>query len=149
MVAQGRAKAGQTDQQPMAMSQPDNRLAGDTEADEEVPADGSLRMPQAAAAMVPPVLAEQLAEIFRALSDPTRVRLVSALSVGELAVWELTELLGITQAAVSHQLRFLRFLKLVKARKVGKSTLYSLCDRHVMSLFAEAHEHVIEGAEDA
>lgn len=106
------------------------------------------RLDDAREAMVSPAMAEQLAEVFRALSDPTRVRLVSALSVGELAVFELTELLGVTQAAVSHQLRFLRFLKLVKARKVGKSTLYSLSDRHVMTLFAEAHEHVIEGVEE-
>lgn len=108
----------------------------------------TMRLDEARAAMVSTSMAEQLAEVFRALSDPTRVRLVSALSVGELAVFELTELLGVTQAAVSHQLRFLRFLKLVKARKVGKSTLYSLSDRHVMTLFAEAHEHVIEGVEE-
>lgn len=144
MVAPGRAKTSKPPR-PTAEDLPDA-----PEAEVETPdADASGRMPQAEAAMVNPAMAEQLAEIFRALSDPTRVRLVSALSVGELAVWELTELLGITQAAVSHQLRFLRFLKLVKARKVGKSTLYSLCDRHVMSLFAEAHEHVIEGVEES
>jgi DNA-binding transcriptional ArsR family regulator len=147
MVAQGRANAGKPERPATAEGDPAGVPTNSSEDDQVDLA--SQRMPQAAAAMVPPVLAEQLAEIFRALSDPTRVRLVSALSVGELAVWELTELLGITQAAVSHQLRFLRFLKLVKARKVGKSTLYSLCDRHVMSLFAEAHEHVIEGAEDS
>jgi DNA-binding transcriptional ArsR family regulator len=146
MVAPGRAK---TSKPPRQIDEDDTiaPLAGDEPIDDAAGDDPSGRMPQAAAAMVNPAMAEQLAEIFRALSDPTRVRLVSALSVGELAVWELTELLGITQAAVSHQLRFLRFLKLVKARKLGKSTLYSLCDRHVMSLFAEAHEHVIEGAE--
>jgi DNA-binding transcriptional ArsR family regulator len=138
MVAQGRAKAS-----------PSSSLAGPTADVPDADTVASGRMPQAAAAMVDPTMAEQLAEIFRALSDPTRVRLVSALSVGELAVWELTDLLGITQAAVSHQLRFLRFLKLVKARKVGKSTLYSLSDRHVMSLFAEAQEHVIEGVEES
>jgi DNA-binding transcriptional ArsR family regulator len=138
MVAQGRAKTS-----PSPSVDVPNADVPEAEAI------ASGRMPLAAAAMVDPTMAEQLAEIFRALSDPTRVRLVSALSVGELAVWELTELLGITQAAVSHQLRFLRFLKLVKARKVGKSTLYSLSDRHVMSLFAEAQEHVIEGVEEA
>ncbi len=147
MVAQGRANAGKSHRPAPVTSQAADVM--NEGPDEDVPAEGSERMPLAAEAMVSPVLAEQLAEIFRALSDPTRVRLVSALSVGELAVWELTELLGITQAAVSHQLRFLRFLKLVKARKAGKSTLYSLSDRHVMSLFAEAHEHVIEGAEEA
>lgn len=147
MVAPGRAKTAKAPRQPdVVVATPS--LTGDESADDVGGTDPSGRMPQAEAAMVNPAMAEQLAEIFRALSDPTRVRLVSALSVGELAVWELTELLGITQAAVSHQLRFLRFLKLVKARKVGKSTLYSLCDRHVMSLFAEAHEHVIEGVED-
>jgi DNA-binding transcriptional ArsR family regulator len=148
MVAQGRAKAAKSPRQDDDATV--DVLIDETEvAEDSVVGDPSERMPQAEAAMVSPMMAEQLAEIFRALSDPTRVRLVSALSVGELAVWELTELLGITQAAVSHQLRFLRFLKLVKARKVGKSTLYSLCDRHVMSLFAEAHEHVIEGVEES
>ena len=144
MVAQRRPKVAKRPLDIPALPETLSEVAGE----DETPEGPSERLPLAAAAMVASDLAEQLAEIFRALSDPTRVRLVSALSVGELAVWELTELLGLTQAAVSHQLRFLRFLKLVKARKVGKSTLYSLCDRHVMSLFAEAHEHVIEGVEE-
>jgi len=86
--------------------------------------------------------ATQLADFFTALSDPTRVRILSALTVGELCVCDLSATLGMTQSAISHQLRLLRQLRLVKRRKAGKMAYYSLDDEHVSNLFREGIDHV-------
>jgi DNA-binding transcriptional ArsR family regulator len=83
-----------------------------------------------------------LAETFRALSDPTRVRLISALSRKEMCVQDLSELLGLTGSAVSHQLRLLRGQRLVRYRKEGKMAYYTLDDDHIKHLFAEGVRHV-------
>ncbi len=82
-----------------------------------------------------------LAETFQALSDPNRVRLISALQDGDLAVGDLADLLGMTQSAVSHQLRLLRNLHLVKYRKEGRTVYYSLDDDHIHDLFQRGLEH--------
>ncbi|MBP2679001.1 MAG: ArsR family transcriptional regulator, partial [Deltaproteobacteria bacterium] len=83
-----------------------------------------------------------LAETFGALSDPTRVRIISTLAVQELCVFDLAHLLGLTGSAVSHQLRLLRGQRLVKYRKQGKVAYYSLDDDHIRNLMAECIKHV-------
>ena len=83
-----------------------------------------------------------LAETFRAMSDPTRVRIISALSRREMCVNDLSKLLGLTGSAVSHQLRLLRGQRLVRYRKEGKVVYYTLDDDHIRHLFAEGVRHV-------
>jgi len=85
-----------------------------------------------------------LADLFDALGDSTRVRLLHALSYDELCVCDLASLIGLSQSAVSHQLRLLRMSRLVKNRKDGKMVYYSLDDEHVGSLLAEGLKHVGE-----
>lgn len=87
-------------------------------------------------------VADELAGVFRALADPTRVRMVSALAEAELAVGELAEGLGMTLSAVSHQLGLLRRLRVVRARRDGRHVYYCLDDEHVYSLYQRALEHV-------
>ena len=85
-----------------------------------------------------------LAETFRALSDPTRIRILTALSSQELCVCDLSSALGLTGSAVSHQLRLLRGQRLVKYRKEGKMAYYTLDDDHIANLLAEGLRHVQE-----
>ena len=85
-----------------------------------------------------------LAETFRALSDPTRVRIVSALAGREICVGHLATMLNLTGSAVSHQLRLLRSQRLVKYRKDGKVAYYSLDDDHIRNLFQEGLRHVAQ-----
>ncbi len=88
------------------------------------------------------VVAEQLAQVFRALADPTRVRMVSALVEAELCVGDLAATLGMSVSAVSHQLRLLRELRVVRKRREGKHIYYALADDHVRDLFERGLEHV-------
>ncbi len=88
--------------------------------------------------------AATLAETFRVLGDPTRVRLLDALSRAELCVCDLASLLGSSESAVSHQLRLLRNLRLVRPRREGRMMFYSLDDQHIVKLFAQGLEHVQE-----
>ena len=83
-----------------------------------------------------------LSEIFKTLGDPTRLRILQALSQEELCVCDLVEVLEMTQSAVSHQLRVLRDQRLVKYRKEGKMVFYSLDDEHIINLFAQGLAHV-------
>jgi len=83
-------------------------------------------------------------EIFSALADSTRFRILSALVVGELCVGDLQCATSVSQSAVSHQLRLLRDKRLVKVRRDGQHALYSLADDHVKSLIALALEHAAE-----
>jgi ArsR family transcriptional regulator, lead/cadmium/zinc/bismuth-responsive transcriptional repressor len=87
-------------------------------------------------------LTAQLAEIFKALADPTRVRILHALSHAELCVGDLAAVLGMTESAVSHQLRLLRSLRVVRARREGKQVFYTLDDEHVTRLFQISLEHL-------
>lgn len=91
--------------------------------------------------LVDEITAAGLAETFQALSDPNRVRMISALLDGELCVFDLALLLGMTQSAVSHQLRLLRNLHLVKYRKEGRTVYYALDDEHIRDLFSRGLEH--------
>jgi len=92
--------------------------------------------------MVDGPTAQRLAETFKVLGDPTRVRILSALAMGELCVGEIAEALSMTQSAISHQLRILRALRLVKFQKRGRSVFYSLDDEHIERLFQEGLNHV-------
>jgi ArsR family transcriptional regulator len=87
---------------------------------------------------------EALAETFKVLGDPTRVRILDALSRAEVAVCDLAEDLGLTQSAVSHQLRVLRGMRLVRSRRDGRHIYYAMDDEHIISLFAQGLEHVSE-----
>lgn len=93
----------------------------------------------------PEPLLARLAETFRALGDPTRVRILQALTTRELCVCDLAAALGMTPSAISHQLRLLRHLRLVKPRKAGRMVYYSLDDDHVVDLFSRGLEHVRHG----
>jgi DNA-binding transcriptional ArsR family regulator len=95
-------------------------------------------------ALIPPPLAGTLAETFRALGDPTRVRILDALSRAELCVCDIATLLSLTESAVSHQLRLLRSLRLVRSRRSGRMVFYALDDAHITRLFAQGLEHVEE-----
>ena len=85
-----------------------------------------------------------LAEMFRALGDPTRLRILTALAAVELCVCDLATLTGVSESAVSHSLRTLRQLRLVRYRKAGKIAYYSLDDEHVGRLISEGLIHVGE-----
>lgn len=89
-------------------------------------------------------VAVALAEAFKVLSDPTRVKIIHALSKAELCVCDLSALLVMHEPAVSHHLRLLRALKLVKYRKEGRMAYYSLDDEHIAKLFQQGLEHVQE-----
>jgi DNA-binding transcriptional ArsR family regulator len=85
-----------------------------------------------------------LTETFKILSDPTRLQIVLAASKQELCVIDIAELLGITESAVSHQLRLLKTLRLVKQRKEGKLVFYTLDDEHIEDLIRVAARHISE-----
>ena len=84
----------------------------------------------------------RVAELFKALSDPTRVRIIGLLAHAELCVGDLARILGMTQPAVSHQLRVLRNLRIVRARKEGRHVYYTLMDEHIHDLFDQGLAHV-------
>lgn len=88
--------------------------------------------------------AQVLADTFRVLGDPTRVRLLHALSHDELCVCDLAALVGASESAVSHQLRLLRSLRIVRARREGRMVFYRLDDRHIVTLFEQGLKHVEE-----
>lgn len=84
----------------------------------------------------------ELSKIFKALGDPTRLKIIHSLSKEELCVCDIADLLEMNQSAISHQLRVLRDLRLVKYRREGKSAIYSLDDEHVLQLFNQGLEHI-------
>ena len=85
-----------------------------------------------------------LSEVFRVFGDSTRIRILYALFESELCVCDLATLLGLTQSAVSHQLRILKDAKLVKFRREGKSIFYTLDDDHVRAILSLGMEHLSE-----
>jgi ArsR family transcriptional regulator len=101
-----------------------------------------VKVQQAQQALLDGLSATHLAAIFKALADPTRVRIVSVLAQTELCVCDLAATLGMTQSAVSHQLRLMRDLRLVKARKEGRMVYYTLDDEHIRDLFQRGLEHI-------
>jgi len=87
----------------------------------------------------------QLAELFSALSDASRVRIISLLIEDEMSVSALAEELKMTESAVSHQLRGLRQMRIVRARKEGRQVFYTLEDDHVLKLYSMGLDHVEHG----
>ena len=96
------------------------------------------------AALTAPETVQTLADTFSVLGDPTRVRILDALSHGELCVCDLAAVLRLSQSAVSHQLRLLRGLRLVRPRRDGRVVFYSLDDQHIMAIFRQTLQHVEE-----
>jgi DNA-binding transcriptional ArsR family regulator len=88
--------------------------------------------------------AGDLAETFRVLGDPTRVRIVDAISRGELCVCDIAAVVGQSESAVSHQLRLLRGMRLVRARRQGRMVYYALDDQHILDLFEQGRHHIRE-----
>ena len=85
-----------------------------------------------------------LTELFRIFGDSTRVRILYVLLEAEMCVCDLAALLGMTQSAISHQLRALKSARLVKARREGKTVFYSLADDHVRTIIDQGLEHIKE-----
>ena len=92
------------------------------------------------------VVVTHAGDIFSALSDPTRLRILLALASGELCVCDLASITGVSSSAVSHQLRLLRDRGLVAFRREGKRAVYRLADQHVATLLEQGIEHARERA---
>lgn len=90
-----------------------------------------------------------VADLFRVLADPTRVLILHALSMASLCNCDLASILGVTESAVSHQMRELRLRKLVTAERRGRMVYYSLSDTHVRHVFQDTLRHVQEGVDVA
>lgn len=87
---------------------------------------------------------QKIADLFKAFADPTRVQILSLLSQQELCVGDIAEAVEISQSAISHQLRILKQMDLIKFRREGKNILYSLADDHVLTILQTGLEHAIE-----
>ena len=85
-----------------------------------------------------------LAELFKIFGDSTRIKILYVLNESEMCVCDIARLLGMTQSAISHQLRSLKQSKLVKARREGKTVFYALADDHVHTILSQGMEHVAE-----
>ena len=88
--------------------------------------------------------AAHVAELFRTFSDTSRVRILSAIVEQELNITALAEMVGLTESAVSHHIRGLRMMRLVKSRRDGKEVYYSVDDPHIIALFQQGVRHVQE-----
>lgn len=88
--------------------------------------------------------ATRVAELFRSFSDTSRVRILSAILGQEMSVSALAELIGVTASGVSHQMRGLRQMRIVEARRSGKEVFYSVDDPHIIALFQQGVRHVQE-----
>lgn len=93
--------------------------------------------------LVSAVDSERLAQTFKAMADPSRVRILHALALAELPVCELARLVQISESAVSHQLGLLRALRMVRRRKVGRHVLYALDDDHIRGLIDVGLAHLV------
>ncbi|MCX6034000.1 MAG: metalloregulator ArsR/SmtB family transcription factor [Chloroflexi bacterium] len=89
--------------------------------------------------------AAHVAELFRAFSDTSRVRILSILTRRELNVSVLAQMIGVSESAVSHHLRGLRQMKIVQARREGKEVYYRVDDEHIIALFQQGVKHVKNG----
>ncbi len=85
---------------------------------------------------------KELSKIFKAMSDPTRLKIIHLLSEASLCVCDIANILNMSQSSISHHLRTLRNLRLVKYKREGKLVIYSLDDDHVLGLFRQGLEHV-------
>ncbi len=89
--------------------------------------------------------AGQLAELFRSLSDPSRIRLISVMAKGEINVGSMAQQVGISESSASHHLRGLRQMRLVRARKEGRQVYYRLDDEHIADLYQRGLDHILHG----
>lgn len=85
-----------------------------------------------------------MSDFYKALSDSTRIKIINALMGSNLCVCDLAVVLNMTKSAVSHQLRYLREMDLIKYKKVGKEVIYSLNDEHVKQIFSLTRKHMEE-----
>ena len=92
----------------------------------------------------PEELLQDLGDLFKVFGDTTRIRIMYALYEGEMSVCAISELLGMTQPAISHQLKTLKAANLVSGRRQGKEIYYHLSDEHVKSIIAAGYEHLTE-----
>ena len=104
------------------------------------------RVRRGRAALLPPAQAELIADTFKVLAHPTRVNLIRALASGEMCVCEISEVLGLSVSATSHQLQQLKHLRIVRSRSEGKLVHYSLHTRFIVSLLDDCAHH-LEGQE--
>jgi DNA-binding transcriptional ArsR family regulator len=119
---------------------------GDSEAGRKPASASSEAISRLSGALIGTRAAAGLAETFKALGDLTRVRMLDALSRSELCVGDLAGLLGLTESAVSHQLRLLRSMRLVRSRRSGRMVMYMLDDDHILKLFRQGLDHVEESS---
>lgn len=89
-------------------------------------------------------IVEKIAELFKGFCDPTRVQILSLLAEREMCVTDIAEATQVTQSAISHQLRLLKQMQLIKFRREGKNVLYSLADDHVYTILQMGLEHILE-----
>ncbi len=94
--------------------------------------------------MPPQEMTEALAELYKVFGDVTRIKILYVLLKAELCVCDLAEVVGMTQSAISHQLRVLKQMKLVKNRRDGKTVYYSLADDHIQTILNQGMEHISE-----
>lgn len=87
---------------------------------------------------------ERLADVFKVFGDPTRIKILWALFDHEICVFDLAEKIGMSQSAISHQLRVLKQARLVKSRRDGKNTFYALDDDHVKRIIEQVMIHIDE-----
>lgn len=87
---------------------------------------------------------ERIAELFNAFGDPTRVHILSLLAQSERCVGEIAQAVDLSQSAISHQLRILKQMHLIKFRREGKNVRYALADDHVLTILETGLEHVLE-----
>lgn len=89
-------------------------------------------------------LLSELADFYKVFGDATRIKILCVLLESEMCVCDLAAVLGMTQSAISHQLRVLKQMKLVKNRREGKTVFYSLADGHIQSIISQGMEHITE-----
>ena len=89
-------------------------------------------------------LLKELADFYKVFADSTRIKILCVLLEAEMCVCDLAEVLGMTQSAISHQLRILKQMKLVKNRREGKTVYYSLADDHIQTIISQGMEHIME-----
>lgn len=87
---------------------------------------------------------DELEELFKTFGDSTRIKILYVLHEGELCVCDIAAMLGMTQSAISHQLRVLRQNRLIRSRRDGKNIYYSLADEHVRTIISMGIEHISE-----
>lgn len=95
-------------------------------------------------ALMPAGEVASIADLFKMLGDGTRVRILDTLAQGERCVCDIAELVGMSESAVSHQLRLLRATRLVRVRRTGRQAFYALDDHHIIGLLHDARRHVQE-----